>query len=388
MKKNDLATFIVYVVMIAIALVVGLLVIRPVMSGGTMPINGFLVIALGIVAGAILNAGLIELGHVLGAKVGHYTVRKSVVLGFGFKRVDGKKKYGFMSFDGLAGETKVVPQDVQKSTLSAYILFPVLLLFVEFIAAMVIIVICQNQEAASVNTPIRWLHVFVVTILTVGGMLYVYDLFPAHIESVTDGYLLVLLAKPANKEAYNNLLLAETASENGEPIPETPIYQDVTDFTAYLNLLAAYRHLSEGRPEEALPIIELSLKEEANVSSSTKMHARALKLAILLEQENREKGKKMYAELEDDVKKYIADITTLTALRCYLLIASFVEGSESETNYAVDKAEKAIKLCEPAYKEAEKSLLQYDVDMTRSAHPSWKVYQLPWEEAETKNKEE
>ena len=381
MKKNDFATFIVYVAMIAIALLVGLLVIKPIMDsyGSALPINSFLIMIFGLLAGAFLNAFFLEMCHLLGAKAGKYTVLKCVVFGFGLvSNFGGKKKFGFASYDGLTGETKVAPQDVKQSNLSAYILFPVLFLFVEFIVSMVLIVYCQNAEAS--NPSIAWLHIFMVTILAAGGIVFVYDLFPAHIESITDGYLLLLLSKPANKEAYNNMLIAEACAMEGKEIPEVPVYEELTDFTVSLNLLTVYRHLTEGEPEKALPILEPVLAEEVKVSDVTKKQCEILKLTILLEANNREKGKKMYAEISDDTKKAIASISSMPALRAYLLIAAFIESSESEANYAVDKAEKLIKACEPNYKEAEKSLLQYDVDMTRKEHPSWDVYKLPWEE--------
>ena len=380
MKRNDFATFIVYVLMVVIAILVGLLVIKPIIDSfsSALPLPAIAIMILGLVFGVLLNASLIELGHVLGAKVGKYTVLKMIILGMGFRRVDGKKKACFSGFEGLTGETKVTPNDVKQSSLSAYILFPVLFLFVEFIGCMVAIVVAQGQEAS--NPAIAWVRIFLSTILTVAGMIYLYDLFPARIDSITDGFLLLLLAKPANKEAYNNLLLAEAATFEGRPMPATPIYDEITDFTASLNLLAIYARLTEGKPDEALPILEKIITAEVGPSKETVTHATVLKLAILLEKENREKGKKLYDEMDDATKKYIANFPNLTALRAYLLIASFIEGSESETNYAVDKADKAIKACEPMYKEAEKSLLQLDVDLTRAAHPSWKVYPLPWEE--------
>lgn len=385
MKKNDFATFIVYVAMIAIALLVGFLVIKPIMeSAGSLPMHPVLIMVFGLIGGVVLNATLLELGHALGAKTGGYRVLKCVVLGIGVKRVDGKLKFGFSGFDGLAGETKIAPNDVKKSNLTSIIFFPILFLFVEVVACMVGIVICQNRSDGT----LAWLHIILATILTVGGMIYLYDLFPARIESVTDGYLLVLLSKPANKEAYNNLLLAEEAAMLGQPIPETPVYETITDFTATLNLLTVYRHLGEGKPEEALPILEPIIAAEKDTSASTKALALTLKLAILLERDDRSKGKALYEELDDAQKKYIADITNLTALRCYFLIASFVEGSESEANYAIDKVEKHIKTCDPNFKETEKSLLQMDVDLARSAHPSWDIYRLPWEEKPNEEGEE
>ena len=380
MKRNDFATFIVYVAMIAIALLVGLTVIKPIIDtySSSLPLPAVAIMVLGLVVGVLLNASLIEIGHLLGAKTGKYTVLRFIILGMGFKRVEGKNKACFSGFDGLADETKVAPKDAKTSSLTGYIMFPVLFLFIEFITCMVLIVTFQAKEGSEPS--LAWLRIFLTTILTVAGMIYLYDLFPARIDSVTDGYLLVLLAKPANKEAYNNLLLAEAASFEKKPIPETPVYDDITDFTAGINLLTVYNRLMEGKPDMALPVLEKTVVAEAGPSKDTVMQAKILKLTILLEKENREKGKKMYEELEDAEKKYIAAFPNLTALRAYLLIASFIEGSESETNYAIDKAEKAIKSCEPMYKEAEKSLLQLDVDLTREAHPSWKVYNLPWEE--------
>lgn len=384
MKRNDFATFIVYIGMFAIALLVGLLVIKPIIDTdyARLPLHPAVIMILGLVTGVLLNSFMLEGGHLLGAKAGKYRVLKTTVLGLSLRNVDGKMKFGFSGFDGLVGETKIAPKDVKESTMTAVMFFPVFFLFIEFIGCMVGIVTCKN-----LGIEWSWLRIFLITILTVGGMIFFYDLFPANIESRTDGSLLVLLSKPANKEAFNNLLLAEAAAFEGQPIPETPIYNDITDFTAYLNSLTVYRLLVDGKPNEALPILDLTINAEKGPSLTTQVQAKALKLTVLLEAENKEKGKKLYEELSDEEKKYIANLPSLTALRAYLLIASFIEGSESECNYAIDKAEKAIKSCEPNIKEAEKSLLQFDVDLTRTAHPGWDVYRLPWEEKEEPKEE-
>ena len=380
MKRNDFATFLVYVGMFAIALLVGLLAIKPVIDefGARMPINSYLLVGLGLLAGALFNAILLEAAHLLGAKAGKYRVNQWTVFGVGVKRKNGKMKFGVSGFDGLTGQTKVAPMDVQNSTLSAYILFPFLFFMIEMIAGMIIIVNCKSAEGS--NPSIAWLHVFALTIMATGGMVFLYDLFPARIDAINDGFLMFLLNKPANKVAYNNLLLAQEAAELGEPIPEIPVYEDVTDFTASLNSVTIYRHLTEGHPDSALPIIELALAEEARCSAKTKGDMRVLKLTILLEKLDKSKGKAMYEELDDETKKYIASLATITCLRAYALIASFVESSEFEANYAIDKTSKLLKSTDEGIREAEKSLLQMDVDAIRKEHPSWDVYPLPWEE--------
>lgn len=379
MKKNEFATFIVYLAMFGIALAVGFAAIKPIITDhmSSLPMHPALIMVLGLIVGVLVNAIALELCHVLGAKLGKYRVLKVTVLGASFTHINGQRKFRLSGFDGLTGETKVVPEDVEKSSLNAYIFFPILFLFLEFIACMVGIVICQNAEASEPS--VAWVRIFLITILTVGGMIYFYDLFPAYLESTTDGFLLTLLNKPANKVAFNNLLLAQGAVLEGKPLPETPVYTELTDFTASLNMISVYHHLSEGQADKALEIIEPMLSEEAHISVGSVNYARTLKLTILLEAEDHTKGKKFYEELDDNAKKYIADVTNLVALRAYLLIATFIEDSESEANYAIDKAEKAIKACNPDYKDVEKSLLQMDVDLAREVHPSWDVYKLPWE---------
>ncbi len=380
MKKNEFAIFIVYVAMLGVALLVGLTVIKPIIEtyGSSMPLNSVLLVILGLVAGVILNALLLGFGHLLGAKTGKYRVLKCSILGFGFKTVNGKKKFGFSSFDGLVEETKIAPEDPKTSSLTGFIFFPVLFLFIEFIVSMILIVNAQTWEKTTPS--MAWLHIFMVTIITVGGIIFLYDLFPAHIDSRTDGFMLVLLSKPINKEAYNNILLAEEAEFLGQPIPATPVYSEITEFTAAINLLSVYRNLGEGKSEEALKILEPILGEESKASKPTKDQILALKLATLLELPRKDKAKAAYEELSDEQKRYISGIPNVTAMRCYALIAGFLESDQGEVNYALDKAEKLIKAADKEYREVEKSLLQMDKDLIKEEHPSWDIELLPWEE--------
>ena len=80
------------------------------------------------------------------------------------------------------------------------------------------------------------------------------------------------------------------------------------------------------------------------------------------------------------LKKFISDLGTVPALRCYLLISSCIEESEAESNYALDKAGKLLKNTDEVFLDSEKALLQHDKDFVAKLHPSWKLYPLPWEE--------
>ena len=388
MKKNEFATFLAYIAMFVAAVAIGIGAIKPVLEnyGADLLISPIALIIIALIIGVLFNAFGLELMHLAGAKSGKYRVRSWTVFGIKFTKKDGKRKVGFGGYEGLTGQTKVVPLDREQSSLSAFISLPIIFLFVEVIALIIIINVCTGLEKT--DPKMAWLHVSALTVLATAAIIFIYDLFPAHIDAANDGYLLMLLTKRANRVAYNDLLLQETALEEGTKAPNIPVYDDITDFTAYLNFLAVYNLLAQGKMKEAVVILDKIYGEESRASGSVQREAIALKLATLLEKPDKMDGRKFYSELDDDEKRYISLIETMSALRAYLLIASFCEPSDLEANYALEKVEKVLSGSDPVYVETEKSLVQLDLDLTRKEHPTWDLTLLPWEEAARKKAEE
>jgi hypothetical protein len=88
MKKSDFAAFIVYVLMFALAMLVGFLVIRGIVSDANSwgIHNPILLVILSVVVAVIFNALLLEFGHLLGAKAGGYTISMWCLFGLAFKK--------------------------------------------------------------------------------------------------------------------------------------------------------------------------------------------------------------------------------------------------------------------------------------------------------------
>ena len=138
MKKEDIASIIVYLLMIGAAVVVGLTAVKEVFLWHYhFSLNNYVFAILAILAALIVNIVGLEVFHVLGAKAGHYKILSVNVLWLCFRKKEGKWKLGFKDFDGLTGETKVAPKD-EKSKLGLYVWLPVLAYFVELIACIVI----------------------------------------------------------------------------------------------------------------------------------------------------------------------------------------------------------------------------------------------------------
>ena len=139
MKKNDTMGYVAYAMMLAIALIVAFVVVRPLIGGLTtsdLPMNSYLYVFILIVGSVLLNALFIELGHLFGAKAGHYTIDQWICLGLGAKRQkDGKMKFSFSDFDGLTGSTIIVPKDIKKSNPRHYIYLPLVFFLFEAVAS-------------------------------------------------------------------------------------------------------------------------------------------------------------------------------------------------------------------------------------------------------------
>ena len=95
MKKNELASLLVYALMIVVAIVIGLCIIRPAFEYYHVEIGVGIGFVLGaILGGVIFNAIIFELGHVIGAKLGKYNITSVNILWCNFYR-DNENKWKF-----------------------------------------------------------------------------------------------------------------------------------------------------------------------------------------------------------------------------------------------------------------------------------------------------
>jgi hypothetical protein len=374
MKKNDAMGYVAYLLMLVIAVVVGFAIIRPIFSSstyaGTQPMPGVLLVFLALLVGIVFNAIILELGHLVGAAIGKYEVRSCAILGVQFKKKEnGKTKVGFASFDGITGETVIVPKDAKKSNPAHTIYMPMFFLLAEVVALVVFMVFCQTRVAQA-EYVWEWWYVFSLVVLTVGGMIFLYDIFPAPLDSKNDGYLLTILTNPTNKEAYNQMLLAQDRLSKGLPSGDTPVYDSVTDFTSKINEITLYQKLGAKDYEGALAIIEKTLACKNKVSDGVYHKAQAQKTAIILLTKPLEESKQYFIDLPLEEKKYIASLNNAPSVRAYLLASGLVEESLSESEAALNKADSAIHRS-GEYKKVEQGLLQDAVAKVLSSHKDW-----------------
>jgi hypothetical protein len=392
MKKNDTMGYVAYALMLMVAILVGLLVIRPDFAAATnLQINSILLVLISIVVGIVLTAILIELGHMIGAKMGHYTITSWICLGLGYKRdKNGKASFSAGNFDGLTGETVVTPNDVKKANPHPMIIMPLIFILLEVVAAVVGMVLGANRVATTGDTSYYWIKIASETILTVACMILIYDIFPTPLDSKNDGYLLTILNSKTNREAYNEMLFAEDHLARGLPPVKTPVYDNVTDFTASVNDVTLYEDLDKGDFKGALDILEKTIACKDHVSSSIYKNAVAQKVAIVIDTDSHEEAEKYFIGLSLEIKKYLASLSSAPAIRAYVLANGLIEQSQSETEAALEKADSVLHKLPKEKRIIEKRMLKAAVAKVCQAHPDWDLsaYSMAPKKAEDKKSEE
>ncbi|MDO5329987.1 MAG: hypothetical protein Q4F15_00960 [Bacillota bacterium] len=372
MKKNDFAVFLVYVGMLAVAALVGFLVIRPIVEEAGGGANTIIFTVLFVFIGIFLNSLILELGHLLGAKAGHYNVVGWSLLGLRLKKNEaGKWKFSFGNFEGLTGETKIVPTDIKTSSVTGLVFFPIFFFLIEVLVCVILIAFVDGSGMAS--STISLLKIFLYCCLGTGGMIFLYDYFPAHLDSITDGYRMITFNKAVNREAYNRMLLNQRNMELGKPVVDRHVYEEITDLTADSNYSQVYVRLDNNDIGSALKILQMTIDWEGRLSDKIKSQAEVMKLSLVLLTNKKDVGAAYYDNIENDVRSYISELQDGPSLRSYLLVTGVIEGTETETNYALKKAPRILEKTDDSQKGSEEKLLKLTIQRIQTLHPSWKL---------------
>ena len=373
MKKNDFMGYLVYALMIGIAIGVGLGFIRPIFNtyGNVLQGNvGIVFVLLIVIGGIIFSALMLEFGHLLGSKIGKYKVTSWNCLFFQFKKDEkGKTRFSFSNYDGITGETKYVPLDVAKSNPRPVIYFPMLFFLLEVVIC--VLLISLSKAFSGANPPWIWAEVVGIVVLTVGCMIFLYDIFPAHLDGKNDGCMIPVLNNAVNVRAYNEMLLAEDMMQKGKKVVSTPVYTTVTDFTSRLNDVTIYNRLSEGDYAGALEVNELTISSKDHVSRRIYNNAVAQKIAIHLFSKPFEEAKEEYISLSLEEKKFIESLASAPAVRAYILVSGLINDSINETKSAMDHADSAIKASGEDKRKVEERMMRFAIKKVIEAHPDW-----------------
>lgn len=375
MKKEDVSGIVVYLLIMALAIIFGLNVLQK--HASTSELGGlyFLFILGAIVVGILFNAILFEFAHCLGAKVGRYEVISTNILGLLFYREEGKLHVKFSGFDGLTGETKILPKKDAKKEPNPrpYLWFGTLFYAIE-ITAIVIAFSALNQP--KVPVALKNVGFFFLVVGVIGGMIVLYNILPLHLDSTTDGYRLTMVTSEANKKAFNELLRVEYEISQGATDVEISTFTDITNFTADLNLNKVYLLLDKREFKQAEELLDIILAGKETISNKVYIRARAQKIYINIVTKPIEEAREFYdKEVSMAERRELSRDLSMTSIRTYLLMSGLLDKSRSETLIAINNVSKAFNRTPKRRQNTEIALFNEALARVDEAHPDWEVGQ-------------
>ena len=373
MKKEDISGIIVYLIIVVLAVVFGLTVLQTHARESTLSGFPYILYIIGsVLSGAIFNAFLFEMAHVLGARAGNYEILSVNILGLCFYKSEGKTKVKFASFDGLTGETKIVPKKdmTDKANPYPYLFFGSLFFAVEAIGIMVAFSLLKSTN----NDGLKDLAFALLTFGAIGLVILIYNILPIHVDTMTDGYRLTMVSNPKNKEAFNELLRVEHEIEMGNTDIEVKIFEDITNFTADLNLNRVYALLDQKKYQEAEEILDKIIDAKDSVSAKVHIRARAQKIFINLVTKSLEEAKEYYdKEVPVAERREISNDVSMASIRAYLLMSGLLDKSRSECLIALNNVYRAFKHTPKNRQETEVTLFNEALEKVVAVHPDWEL---------------
>ena len=382
MKKEDITGLIVYLIIIALAIIFGFTVLQTHNAESSFSGIGYvLYIIVAVIIGTLFNSILFELAHIIGAKIGKYTILSTNILGFCFYKDGEKSKFKFSSFDGLTGETKIVPKEgmVEKANPYPFLFFGSLFFVIEAIAVMVVFSIFRHAEDAF----LRDVAYAILTVGAIGLVILLYNILPMRIDSMTDGYRLTMVSNPKNKAAFNELLRVEYEIAQGNDDVEVKVFDEITNFTADLNLNRVYALLDKKEYKPAEEILDKIIAAKQEVSEKVYIRARAQKIYINLYTRNLEEAKEYYEkEVPVAERREISNDVSMASIRAYLLMSGLLDKSRSECIIALNNVYRAFKHTPKNRQHTEVELFNEALEKVVAAHPDWELEGYKLQEAQ------
>lgn len=367
MKKSDISSLVVYAIMLVVLFCTFFFGVRDVLAKSFEGFASVGVSLLTIVLSFIVGSILLEIGHVLGAKAGKYKIVLFNMFFFTFYKVGNKTKFKLSGPDGLFSETKVAPKYNENGEViskpKAMLWLGNLFLAIVIIAAAIMYVNFQGKDNTISSLSL-------LTAVSFGCLLF-YNFLPIELDNKTDGAQLKIVSKSANVAAFNEALRVQACEITGEEPGDVKLFDEITNYTANINMVSAYKFLAEENYSDALKIINHILEAENNISERLRLEMVAQKLYILLYTQQIEKAKKYYEDVSPEDKRFISNANGLVFIRTYILISAILDPAESEVQYATSKADKAYKKVEALKKETEGKLYKNAVRRVKELHPNW-----------------
>lgn len=371
MKKIANYSIIAYLVLLGALLLVGPYIFEIINQYGTQ-INDYVYnnrvvyLVIAIIVSIILSVFVYELGHILGAKIGRYKVYGVNFFNILFYKTRGKRKMTVEMMDGFSGETKITPLS-EKTNPKAFFFGGTMFSFIIIIGLLLPGLIFTTEIPSYIRVG---MDVFAIALMCI----VIYNIFPLHFDTTTDGYMLTLVSKKENGKAFNILCQMKYDLMQGNPIEIIPAYEEINYITSQINMFLAFELIYAQKYEEALAVIDKLAEASDKCYEKVWENIASQKVFLYMQLKSVEETKELYFDkLGAKDRKMIFENKTLEGERTIMLISSCFEESESEVKISLKRYyEHAKKEKNAPRLDKENILLEVTLKQIKNLHPDWK----------------
>jgi hypothetical protein len=364
MKKESFFTLIVYGMMVAIAIFVGVNIIAPAFI--TMAITGidqYVYATITIFFAFLINVILLEVGHILGALAGGYRIQTVNVLGLAFVFSPQGLSLRLQPYEGLTGETVVIPK-AKKLRPKLFLWGGLIVYVVEMILAFIIGYGLFDQN--------QWGRYASVVVIAVGGMLMIYNFMPFKLDTVTDGYKLATLTTAKGNEAYEELQRIEKTYKLGNNPKPFKVFKELNNLNVQIYFHKIYQAMVDEDYDEAKVDLKL-LSESPRLGETLQQRVFVLQTYIAMIEKKPKAAASYFYELSSKQRKYLSNDNHMSTLSTYLYVAGVIEESYSEATYTFERQVVSIqKIQESGRKAAEAILFDRMLKLVKKKQPTWR----------------
>jgi len=364
MKKEDIYTVIVYAMMVAIAIFVGVNIIAPAfVTLGITGVSQYVYATITIFFAFLINVILLELGHILGALVGGYSIQTVNFLGLALIFSPKGLRLRLQPYEGLTGETIVVPR-AKKLKPKLFLWGGLWMYVIEMVLAIVIGYGLFDQS--------QWGRYASVVVIAVGGMLMIYNFMPFKLDTVTDGYKIATLTTAKGNDAYEELQRIEKMYKLGKSPKPFNVFKELNN----LNVQIYFHKIYQAMVDEAYDEAKADLKKLAaspRLGETLQQKIFVLQTYIAFIEKKPKAAGSFFHELSSKQRKYLSNDTNMSTLSTYLYVAGLIEQSNSEATYTMERQVVSLKkIQESGRKAAEAILFDRMLKLVKKKHPSWR----------------
>ena len=344
MKKESIVSILIYLLVFAVAIIYGFTVLQTHFANSSFKEVWMyaLYIVVSVIAGVFASGLLTEMGHLLGAKAGGYKVVSFCLFYFTiYVDKEGKRKFKLGGYDGLTGETKIIPNYEKKEKPNPY---PFLLngtvFNIAWIVACLFLFFTYKNKTGNESD----VAYFFLTCAVINSLALIYNIIP-------DGGVI-----PENKKDNSS---EETIKKPLKFIPEVA-FNEIFDLLVKKDYDAVFNKVEEINSHEKECSNKLLLEAKSQYI-----------YAYILSKDSKEVEEYYEKEIPFSLRKDFSNDNSMPVIRTYLLLAGLLENSQSEVMLSLGKVVKAYRNVPNNRKHQELTLFNETLDKIIEAHPKW-----------------